>query len=275
MDPTTYWNQIKNYQTIVVKVGTSTLSYPNGKLNFQRIDRLCRVLSEIQKSGKKIILVSSGAIAVGAGRLGLTSKPADLEEKQALAAVGQAELMKIYQKLFEAQQQMVAQVLLTKDVVTDAERLTNATNTLKALLEMNIIPIINENDTVATDEIEFGDNDTLSAYVACITHANLLILLSDIDGLYTADPRSNPDATMIPLIRTINGELENSAKGSATRFGTGGMITKITAAKVCQSCGIPVIIANGSEPSVIKNLLNGEPRGTLFSWEKNTESKPA
>jgi glutamate 5-kinase len=190
----TAWKNIKTCQRIVVKVGTSTLTYPNGKLNFQRIEKLARVLTGLQKSGRKVILVSSGAIAVGSGKLGLKSKPLELPEKQALAAVGQADLMKIYQKLFESCDQYVAQVLLTKDIVTVPERRTNASNTLEALLEMGVIPVINENDTVAVDEIVFGDNDTLSAYVACLVKADLLILMSDIDGLFSLiirNPASN------------------------------------------------------------------------------------
>ncbi|TVQ06874.1 MAG: glutamate 5-kinase [Bacteroidetes bacterium] len=272
MELTDIWEKIKTCKKIVVKVGTSTLSYPNGKLNFQRVEKLATVLSAIQKSGKKIILVSSGAIAVGSGRLGLKNKPTDLAEKQALAAVGQAELMKIYQKLFEAKNQMVAQVLLTKDIVTVAERKINASNTLNALMEMDVIPIINENDTVATDEIEFGDNDTLSADVASLITANLLVLLSDIDGLYSADPRIDPKATIIPVVTEINGTLEESAKGSANEFGTGGMVTKIIAARQCSQMCIPVVITNGSNPAILYELLEGKPTGTLFSW--HNQEKP-
>jgi glutamate 5-kinase len=268
MELTTYWDKVKYSNAVVVKIGTSTLSYPNGKLNFQRIDKLAAVLTAIQKSGKKLILVSSGAIAVGSGRLGLKAKPTELAEKQALAAVGQAELMKIYQKLFEARNQIVAQVLLTKDIVTIPERRFNASNTLTALLNMDIIPIINENDTVATDEIVFGDNDTLSAYVACLVNADLLVLMSDIDGLYSADPRCDPEATIIPLITQINEQLEQKAKGSGSSFGTGGMITKISAAKVCSEDFIPVVIANGANPEILNEILDGRPTGTLFYWEK-------
>jgi len=271
MNLNNYWEEIKSCLVVVVKVGTSTLCYPNGKINFQRIDKLTAILAGIQKTGRKIILVSSGAIAVGSGRLGLTSKPVDLSEKQALAAIGQAELMKIYQKLFEARGQKVAQVLLTKDIVTMPERRKNASNTLTALIKMDVIPVINENDTVATDEIVFGDNDTLSAYVACLVNADLLVMMSDIDGLYSSDPRVDPEATIIPLITEVNGELEKSAKGSASSFGTGGMITKISAAKVCSEQGIPVTITNGANPEILTRIINGEPTGTLFYWEKKTE----
>ncbi len=273
MDLTSCWDNIKLSHTIVVKVGTSTLSYANGKLNFQRIDKLAAVLSGLQKSGKKIILVSSGAIAVGSGRLGLTSKPYDLADKQALAAIGQAELMKIYQKLFEAREQKVAQVLLTKDIVNLPERRRNASNTLQALLEMDVIPIINENDTVAIDEIVFGDNDTLSAYVACLVQADLLVLMSDIEGLFSSDPRTDSSATLIPLITRMSPQLEQSAKGSGSSFGTGGMITKISAAKVCSQERIPVIITNGILPEVLNQILEGTPTGTLFYWENRQEVK--
>jgi glutamate 5-kinase len=268
MEQTNYWAKIKLSKTVVVKVGTSTLSYPNGKLNFQRIDKLAAVLTSIQKSGKKAILVSSGAIAVGSGRLGLKSKPTDLADKQALAAVGQAELMKIYQKLFEARNQKVAQVLLTKDIVTMPERRFNASNTLNALLRMDVIPVINENDTVAIDEIVFGDNDTLSAYVACLVNADLLVLMSDIDGLYSSDPRTDPSASMIPLITHIDETLEQSAKGSGSCFGTGGMVTKISAARVCLEEKIPVVITNGAVPEILDDILAGKPTGTLFFWEE-------
>ncbi len=265
-----YWNKIKSSETIVVKVGTSTLSYPNGKLNFQRIDKLAGVLAGLQKKGKKIILVSSGAIAVGSGKLGLSSKPTDLAEKQALAAVGQADLMKVYQKLFESRNQLVAQVLLTRDIVTVSERRKNASNTLDALMQMDVIPLINENDTVATDEIVFGDNDTLSAYVASLVKADLLILMSDIDGLYSADPKVDPEATIIPLITELNGALEKTARGSNSNFGTGGMITKISAARVCREAGIPVSITNGAKPEILNEIIAGKPTGTLFYWTKKT-----
>ncbi len=249
-----------------MKIGTSTLSYPNGKLNFQRIELLARVISDVQARGKEVLIVSSGAIAVGAGRLGLHEKPAALADKQALAAVGQAELIKIYQKFFDNYHQFVAQVLLTKDGIVNPIRRTNARNTLNTLITMGIIPIINENDTVATDEIEFGDNDTLSAFVADLVDADLLIMLSDIDGLYSADPRANASAEIISLVEEITPELDNIATGAGSSFGTGGMITKITAAKVCRDSGIDAIITNGSNPRVIYDVINGEETGTLFTF---------
>jgi glutamate 5-kinase len=230
---------------------------------------LPRQWQESRKQEKKTILVSSGAIAVGAGRLGFGSKPADLADKQALAAVGQAELIRIYQKFFDAKGQQVAQVLLTKDILVNPERRINAANTLNELLSMDIIPIINENDTVATDEIEFGDNDTLSAYVAGLAGADLLILMSDIDGLFSADPRQNPDARIIPEVFAITDELERSAAGTGSGFGTGGMATKIAATRICETAGIKVVIANGSNPEILWNILAGKESGTLFSWKEN------
>ncbi len=260
------WKQLINCNKIVIKVGTSTLSYPNGRLNYQRMARLVDTIAGIQKSGKKTILVSSGAIAVGAGRIGVGSKPSDLADKQALAAVGQAELIRIYRKFFEARNQHVAQVLLTKDIVIKQERRFNACNTLNELLSMNIIPIINENDTVSTDEIEFGDNDTLSAYVSCLIDADLLILMSDIDGLFSADPRLNPEAQIIQEVCEITEELEISATGTGSGFGTGGMATKIAASRICKESRIKVVITNGSKPEILWDILSGKESGTLFSW---------
>lgn len=255
---------LKDKKRIVVKIGTSTLSFEGGRLNFQRVEKLAYVLTNLQKSGKDVLLVTSGAIGVGAGRLGLSKRPQDLATKQALAAIGQAELMKIYQKFFGAYGQMVAQVLLTKDVMTDPVKNTNAKNTLKTLLEMNIIPIINENDTISTDEILFGDNDTLSATVAGLVEADLLIMLSDIDGLYSADPKENPNAEILSTVTEISPELENTAKGSGSSFGTGGMITKIIAAKICSGAGIEAVLTNGKDPYILFDIIDGQQVGTLF-----------
>jgi glutamate 5-kinase len=261
------WNTLTDSKRIVIKVGSSTLSYPNGRLNYQRLVRLAEAMAGIQKTGKKLILVSSGAIAVGAGRLGLGCKPTDLADKQALAAVGQAELIRLYQKFFGTKNQQVAQVLLTKDILVKEERRINAKNTLNELLSMDIIPIINENDTVATDEIEFGDNDTLSAHVAVLAGADLLILLSDIDGLFSADPRQYPDALIIPEVFEITDELVSSATGAGSGFGTGGMATKIEASRICSDFGIKVVITNGSKPEILHDILAGKRSGTLFSWK--------
>lgn len=258
----------KNIKRIVIKVGTSTLSYKNGRLNFQRMEKLAFTLSALRSRGYQVVLVSSGAIGVGAGRLGIVEKPKDLSTKQALAALGQAQLMKIYQKMFEGYNQTVAQVLLTKDVMIVEERHTNAQNTLFKLLELGIIPIINENDTISTDEIVFGDNDTLSAMVATLVQADLLILLSDIDGLYSADPKTNKTAHIIRSVNEITPELEGLAAGAGSSFGTGGMVTKISAAKITLAAGIDTIITNGDEPSIVFEVLEGKEVGTHFIAEK-------
>lgn len=258
-----------NMKKIVVKVGTSSLSYSNGRLNFQRIGQLAHELSSIRSKDVEVILVSSGAIGVGAGRLGMIEKPADLAKKQALAAIGQAELIKIYQKFFEEYNQTVAQVLLTKDVITNPDRHQKAKNTLLKLLSMGIIPIINENDTISTDEIEYGDNDTLSADVATLVEADLLILLSDIDGLYSADPKKETSAEIIRSVGKITPDLIQLASGAGTSFGTGGMATKLNAARICVEAEIDTIITNGNEPSVIHKILMGEEIGTHFVASNN------
>jgi glutamate 5-kinase len=264
-----YRETLKKKKRIVIKIGTSTLSYSNGRLNFQLVEKLAYVLSAIRKRGIQVVLVTSGAIGVGAGRLGLTTKPEKLAKKQALAAIGQAELMKIYQKFFEDFNQIVAQVLLTKDIVTFSNRHKNAKNTLMKLLSMGIIPIINENDTIATNEIEFGDNDTLSAHVATLINADLLIMLSDIDGLYSADPKTESSAKIIHTVHEITPELEKLATDSVTLFSTGGMVTKIAAAKICGEANIDTIITNGSVPAIIFKILEGEQIGTLFLAKAN------
>ena len=259
---------MKDKHRIVVKIGTSSLSYPNGRMNFHSIEKLAFVLSAIRQRGIQVILVTSGAIGVGAGRLGLTEKPKELAKKQALAAVGQAELIKIYQKFFGEYNQTVAQVLLTKDVVTIPSRNMNAKRTLIKLLEMEIVPIINENDTIATNEIEFGDNDTLSAIVASLTDSDLLVMLSDIDGLYSADPRAELSAEIIHSVQEITPELEKLASGAGSSFSTGGMVTKIAAAKICMNDGIDCIITSGSDPAVIFDILDGREIGTHFIAKK-------
>ncbi len=263
------WKKLMDCRTIVVKTGSSTLTFPNGRLNYHRLMRLAETMSAIQRSGKKLILVSSGAIAVGSGRMGINSKPADLADKQALAAIGQAELIRIYRRFFDYNCQKVAQVLLTKDIVINHERRVNASNTLAELLKMDIIPIVNENDTVATDEIEFGDNDTLSSYVAELAGADLLVLLSDIDGLFTADPTKDQYAKLIRVVNRLTEDMEKSAAGSSTGFGTGGMAAKIAAARICRSADIKVVIANGSRPGILSDILQGNEAGTLFTWDRD------
>lgn len=268
-----YRSNLKYKKRIVIKIGTSTLSYPNGRLNFQLVEKLANVLSNIRQKGIEIVLVSSGSIGVGAGRLGLTARPEELAKKQALAAIGQAELIKIYQKFFEDNNQIVAQVLLTKDIVTISKRHRNAKNTLKKLLSMGIIPIINENDTIATNEIEFGDNDTLSAHVAALISADLLIMLSDIDGLYSADPKTESSARIIHTVHEITPRLEKTATNSVTSFSTGGMTTKIAAVKISNESNIDAVITNGSDPSVVYRILEGEKTGTLFLAKPDTPVK--
>jgi len=255
---------LRTKKRIVIKIGTSSLSFAGGRINFHRIEKLARVLSLLRKNGSQILLVTSGAIAVGAARIGMTERPRELARKQALAAIGQAELIKIYQKFFEENNQLVAQVLLTKDVVTIPELNRNARRTLARLLKMELIPIINENDTIATNEIEFGDNDTLSAIVACLVEADLLIILSDIDGLYSADPRTDPSAEIIHTVKEITPELEKLASGAGSSFSTGGMVTKISAAKICQQAGVDCVIASGSDPAIIFEVLEGKKVGTHF-----------
>jgi glutamate 5-kinase len=263
----------KYKKRIVIKVGTSSLSYANGRLNFQRIGQLTHVLSAIRNKKIDVILVTSGAIGVGAGRLGMIQKPTELAKKQALAAIGQAELIKIYQKFFEEYNQTVAQVLLTKDVITNPDRHQKAKNTLLKLLSMGIIPIINENDTISTDEIEYGDNDTLSADVATLVQSDLLILLSDIDGLYSADPKKESSAEIIRTVEKITPELLNSATGAGTSFSTGGMTTKLTAAKICVEARIDTIITNGNNPMVVFDILEGKEIGTHFVANNNVLQK--
>lgn len=259
--------ELKDAQVLVVKVGTSTLTYENGKVNLRRLERLCRTLSDLQNAGRKLVLVSSGAIGVGMGKLGLHDRPAETEKKQALAAVGQCELMFIYDKFFGEYSRTVAQVLLTGDVIDDDRSRRNVENTFEELLNMGILPIVNENDTVAVDELvgsHIGDNDTLSAIVAKLTRADLLILLTDIDGLYTANPRTDPDAKRIPYLREVTEEVEALAGGAGTNRGTGGMATKVRAAKLVNENGIPCCVMSGANPETLYRLFDGEQIGTVF-----------
>lgn len=258
----------KDAKRIVVKVGTSTITYPNGKLNLQRIDNLARVLSGIRNQDREVILVTSGAVGVGVSRLGMKKKPHDTIGKQAAAAVGQCELMNIYGKFFSDYGYTVSQVLITKDIVDHSIREENAKNTLLRLLELGSIPIVNENDTVAVEEIEFGDNDTLSAIVAVIAKADLLILLSDIKGLYDGNPRDDEQARLIPVVHEITPEIESFAGDSGTNQGTGGMITKIHAAKISTAKGIPMVIASGDRPEILYDITDGRVEGTVFYGNK-------
>jgi len=255
---------------IVVKVGTSTLTYENGKINFTRIDKLVRVLSDLANQEKEVVLVTSGAIGVGVSKLKLQSKPKTVREKQAVAAVGQLELMHIYDKFFSEYGHVVAQILLTRDIVENHEAREHVINTFETLIEKGIIPIVNENDSVAVDEIEsgvnrvFGDNDTLSAMVGEIVRADLLIILTDIGGFYDSDPRKNSDAKRISIIKEITPEIEQYAGDVGSARGTGGMITKLAAAKIAASAGIDMVIANGEDPNVIFRILDGEDVGSVF-----------
>ena len=252
---------------IVIKIGTSTLAYPTGQLNIRRVEALCKTMSDIRNAGHELILVSSGAIGMGVGKLGLRSRPQDIPTKQAAAAVGQCELMYIYDKLFSEYHHTVAQLLITADNLTSEIRHTNFTNTLNRLLELGVVPIINENDTVATEEIVIGDNDTLAARVAQSVGAKLLILLSDIDGLYTADPHTDPNAKLIPLVRGLDEGIKKLAGVSSTSQGTGGMVTKLRAAELCFGCGCEMVIANGNNPAALYDIVEGKPVGTRFVGE--------
>ena len=257
------YDEIKKSQRIVVKVGTSTLTYETGKMNLKRMDRLAMILSDLHNQGKEIILVSSGAIGVAVGKLGLSGKPAETRYKQAAAAVGQCELMFLYDKLFSEYNNTVAQILLTKDDISIPRRKRNTQNTFHALLEMGIIPIVNENDTISVEEIEFGDNDTLSAIVADFVDADLLVLFSDIDGFYDSDPHKNSNAKLISCVEDVD-SVRSLAGGVGSNRGTGGMITKLNAAKLCYKKGVDMVIANGSDPSLLYGIVDGEDIGTRF-----------
>ena len=250
---------------IVVKVGTSTLAHPTGRLNIQRMEKLCKVLSDLKNMGHEIILVSSGAIAMGFGKLNLSERPKDVPTKQASAAVGQCELMYIYDKLFTEYNHTVAQLLITApDIEEGGVRKQNFHNTLARLLELGALPVINENDTISTEEFGIGDNDTLSAIVAVTIQADLLILLSDIDGLFDGDPRKNPDAKLIDTVEKIDEHIISLGGGSGSNLGTGGMATKLRAAQMATAAGCEMVIANGQRPELLYDIVAGKPVGTRF-----------
>lgn len=249
---------------IVVKVGTSTLAHSTGNINIRHVEELCKVLSDLKNAGHEMILVSSGAIGMGVGKLSLKEKPQDMPTKQAAAAVGQCELMYTYDKLFSEYNHTVAQILLTGLDLEDNERYHNIQNTMNRLLELNVLPIINENDTVSTQEIAVGDNDTLGAIVAVSMKADMLILLSDIDGLYTSDPHKDETAELISLVTEITPEIEALGGGKGSSLGTGGMATKLNAAKLCLSKGTEMVIANGAKPLVLYDIVDGKKIGTRF-----------
>lgn len=249
---------------IVVKVGTSTLAHPSGLINIRRVEELCKVMSDLKNAGNDIILVTSGAIGMGAGKLQLSERPRDVAAKQAAAAVGQCELMYTYDKLFSEYNHTVAQLLMTGSDFENEERHINFKNTMDKLLEFKALPIINENDTVATEEIKVGDNDTLSAMVAVNVNADILILLSDIDGLFTADPHTNPDAKLISVVSEINEDIFALGGGEGSGLGTGGMRTKLNAAQICTENNCDMIIANGENPDVLYDIVDGKSVGTRF-----------
>lgn len=249
---------------IVVKVGTSTLAHKTGRLNIRQVEKLCKVLSDLKNAGHEVVLVSSGAIGMGVGKLSLSQRPQDMPTKQAAAAVGQCELMYIYDKEFSEYNHVVAQILLTGDDLEHQDRRENFENTLFRLLELGALPVVNENDTIATQEIAVGDNDTLGAIVAASVRADLLVLLSDIDGLYTANPKDNPDAEVIPEVRTITPELYALAGEKGSELATGGMVTKLRAAEIATANGVTMIITNGAKPEHLYDIIEGKSVGTRF-----------
>ncbi|HAK1631028.1 TPA: glutamate 5-kinase [Listeria monocytogenes] len=263
---------LKNSKRLVIKVGTSTLMYGNGHINLRTIEKLAMVLSDLRNEGKEVILVSSGAIGVGCHKLQLSVRPTSIPDLQAVASVGQSELMHIYSKFFGEYGQVVGQVLLTRDVTDFPISRENVMNTLDSLLSRGIIPIVNENDTVAVEELEhvtkYGDNDFLSAIVAKLVQADLLIMLSDIDGFYGSNPATDPEAVMFSEINQITPEIEALAGGRGSKFGTGGMLTKLSAASYCMDSNQKMILTNGKNPTVIFNIMQGEQIGTLFASKK-------
>ncbi|KAJ49205.1 glutamate 5-kinase [Clostridium tetanomorphum] len=256
---------LKNVKNIVVKVGSSTLTHENGLLNLFNIERLVRQLSDLHNRGYNIILVSSGAIGAGMGKLGLSEKPEDIAKRQAAAAIGQGTLMYIYRKIFGEHGKTVGQILLTKEDIVDEVRRYNAANTLKELLNKRVIPIVNEHDAIVMEETKVGDNDTVSAFVSELVKADLLILMSDIEGLYNCDPRNNDDAELIDFVEEITEDIVSCAGGAGSGLGTGGMATKIKAAKIVTSAGIPMLIVNGEENEVLQKIVKGETVGTWFN----------
>lgn len=259
--------KIQNSKRIVIKVGTSTLTYSNGNLNFSLMNKLAWIMSDLINQGKEVILVSSGAIGVGSKKLNFKTRPTEIREKQAAAAVGQVQLMHIYQNFLGEYGQSVAQVLLTKDDFKEGERKTNTNNTLETLLSFGVVPIINANDTISTFEIEFSDNDRLSASVASLLKADLLIILTDIDALYTANPKTHPEAKRIPYVEKVTDEILGMGGEKGSEFSVGGMETKLLAARECYDNGVMMAILDGSNPSFIGDLISGEDIGTVFDCE--------
>ena len=272
-----YRERLKNKKRIVIKIGSSSLTHPEtGRLNLRKLEVLARELCDLRNQGKDVVLVSSGAIATGVAALGMKEKPTELKGKQACAAVGQARLMMIYQKLFSEYNQPSAQILMTKNTMVNNINRKNAQNTFNELLNLGVIPIVNENDSISTYELQnlekFGDNDTLSAMVAALVRADLLILLSDIDGLFTDDPNTNPDAKFIDVVENLDDNLLNMGKGtSGSKVGTGGMATKLTAAQIASAAGVDMVIANGADFHIIHKITEGRRYGTLFVSQSKEE----
>ncbi|MFI3174814.1 MAG: glutamate 5-kinase [Bacillota bacterium] len=259
---------LKDCQRIIIKVGTSTITYENGQLNLKRLEELACVLSDLRNRGKDVVLVTSGAIGVGSVRMGMETRPTITQEKQAAAAVGQAMLMQIYHNFFGHYNQVIAQILMTKEEIATKERYDNIKNTMETLLGMGIIPIVNANDTISTYEIEISDNDSLSAIVGEVVQGDLLILLTDIDGLYTANPKNDPEAKRISHVEKITEEIEAMAGDNGSTFSVGGMKTKLEAGKFAHNVGMHMVIAQGEDPKIIYDIVDGEDVGTLFSVPK-------
>ena len=256
---------LENAKRVVFKVGTSTLTHPNGTPDFRKFEKIAQTLSDLHNSGLEVVLVSSAAISAGCSKLGLSGRPSSTAEKQAVAAVGQSELMRIYDHFFAEFGHKVAQILLTRDELDRDKVRENAASTFDTLIGMGVIPIVNENDSLSYDEIEFGDNDTLSAHVALLCRADALVLMSDIDGFYDADPHTDPDAKLIARVDMITDAIRQCAGGAGTRRGTGGLVTKLNAAEIVTAAGIPMYIINGSKPELIYDLRAGKSAGTLFA----------
>lgn len=261
---------ISEKKRIVIKLGTSTLAHSTGKLNIRRMTNLVRVISDLHNSGREIIMVSSGAVGLGAGKLGFPEKPKETKAKQAVAAIGQCELMHVYDDMFAKYSVTVAQILLTKTIINNPNHCENFKNTIETLVGMDVIPIVNENDTIAIDELELeiGENDSLSALVASLAGADLLLVLSDIDCLYDDDPRKNPDAKPISVVEEITPAIEQMAGGAGSGLGTGGMSTKINAAKIAADAGIDMVIMNGRDPELLYDLFENKEIGTIFKAKK-------
>ena len=259
-----YWRRVITEMKMVIKIGTSTLAHAGGRLNIRRVEELCKVISDLKNAGLGIILVSSGAIGMGCGKLSFSRKPEDMATKQAAAAVGQCELMYVYDKLFSEYNHTVAQILITASDIRHEDRYHNFSNTINRLLELEAIPIINENDTVATEEIGIGDNDTLAGIVASSINADLLVLLSDIDGLYSADPHKDSSAKLLSEVHELDDYILSLGGGVGSALATGGMKTKLAAAKTCMENGCDMIIMNGSKPELLYDIADGKPVGTRF-----------